>query len=195
MTTPRWLDEERGALASERILDAAAGCFAADGVAATQMADVARAAGCSRATLYRYFESRRALQSAFVDREARRIAAAVGHEVAGIDDPAERVVAAVVAAVAAVRADATLHAWFTEGDVGIATAAARASEVIERIASRFLGDDGDDGDADVRARSAWLVRVIVSLLASPGADDDEERSLVERFVTPVLVGDPVRVPR
>lgn len=184
MSRQRWLEEERGVLAAERLLDAAAECFAREGVASTQMSDVARAAGCSRATLYRYFESRRALQSAFVDREARRIAAAVGRDVAGIDDPAARVVEAVLAAVSAVRDDATLHSWFTEGGVGIATAAARASEVIEAIGADFLGDATDAG---ARARSAWLVRVIVSLLAMPGQDAAAERELVERFVAPVVV--------
>ncbi|WP_278258036.1 hypothetical protein [Nocardioides convexus] len=33
----------------------------------------------------------------------------------------------------------------------------------------------------------WLVRVIVSLLTVPGADEAEERRLVERFVLPVVV--------
>jgi len=40
----------------DRILDAAGELFAARGVSAVEMTDIARAAGCSRATLYRYFE-------------------------------------------------------------------------------------------------------------------------------------------
>lgn len=182
-TSGRWLRDEHSALAAARILDAAAVLFARKGVARTQMADVARAAGCSRATLYRYFESRRALQAAFVDREARRIAATVAGEVAGVEDPSGRIVEGVLAAVSAVRREEALLAWFTEGDAGTAAAVARASELIGRIGAQFLGDPDD---ADVRARSGWLVRVIVSLLAMPPTDDAEERALVERFVAPVV---------
>ena len=37
------------------------------------MSDIAAAAGCSRATLYRYFENREALHTAYVSREAREV--------------------------------------------------------------------------------------------------------------------------
>ena len=40
------------------------------------------------------------------------------------------------------------------------------------------------GDAGSRLGARWLVRVILSLLSDPGADDAEERRLVERFATP-----------
>ncbi|HPY25671.1 MAG TPA: helix-turn-helix domain-containing protein, partial [Mycobacterium sp.] len=43
---------------SARILHAAGELFAERGVDAVEMQDIARAAGCSRATLYRYFENR-----------------------------------------------------------------------------------------------------------------------------------------
>ncbi len=77
MTTTQWLRAEHASLAAEQILDAAGALFAEHGVAAVAMADVATAAGCSRATLYRYFDSRDALRSAYVHREARRIGAEV----------------------------------------------------------------------------------------------------------------------
>ncbi|MDQ1319611.1 MAG: hypothetical protein QG655_854, partial [Actinomycetota bacterium] len=60
---------------SARILHAAGELFAERGVDAVEMQDIARAAGCSRATLYRYFENRAALHGAFVHREARAVAA------------------------------------------------------------------------------------------------------------------------
>ena len=37
------------------------------------MNDIAHAAGCSRATVYRYFENREALRNAYVHRHARAI--------------------------------------------------------------------------------------------------------------------------
>ena len=51
MTSTEWLRAERATLAAEQILDAAGVLFAEHGVAAVGMADVAGAAGCSRATL------------------------------------------------------------------------------------------------------------------------------------------------
>jgi AcrR family transcriptional regulator len=113
-----WLEEPRRDLAAETILDAAAERFRTNGVAATGMAEVAAAAGCSRATLYRYFENRRALRAAFVHREARRIGAVVAEETAAIADPAERVVEAVLAALRAVRGEPTLAAWFRRATPG-----------------------------------------------------------------------------
>ena len=42
------------------------------------MNDIAKASGCSRATLYRYFENRDALYTAYVHREAHRVFAELG---------------------------------------------------------------------------------------------------------------------
>ena len=55
----------------ERVLAAADGCFQRFGIAKTTMEDVARAAGISRATLYRYFADRESLLTESVRRRAR----------------------------------------------------------------------------------------------------------------------------
>lgn len=179
-----WLRDERALAAAERILDAAGRCFAERGVGATGMADVARAAGCSRATLYRYFATRDELRLAFVHREARRIGRRVLADVEGIEDPGERTVAAVTSALRQVRSDPTLAAWFTSGDAGLAAALGHGSDVIHGLAAAFFGPSDEAGAG---GRSAWLVRVILSLLTVPGADDAEERDLLERFVAPAVV--------
>jgi AcrR family transcriptional regulator len=192
-----WLEDDRAARAREQLVEAAALLFAERGVAAVGMADVAAAAGCSRATLYRYFPNRDELRLAFVDREARRIAAGVASAVEGIDDPHGRLVAAVLAALAAVREDDTSMAWFRAENAGAAVAAAHASTVIERLASAFLEGDApstggrsrpSSADADAAAvRSEWLVRAIVSLLLVPGATPAHERALVDVAVAPLVV--------
>ena len=156
-------------MSPEQILDAAAGLFAERGVNAVGMGEVARAAGCSRATLYRYFPDRRSLHVAFVHREARRIGALVP-----TGDPA----AAVLAAVREVRARPELLAWFGTADAGTTAALAQSSEVVEALGLAAVGDP------DV---ARWLVRVVVSLLIVPGRDDAEERAIVERFVVPGVV--------
>lgn len=155
-------------MSPERILDAAAHLFAEHGVNAVGMGEVARAAGCSRATLYRYFPDRRALHVAFVHREARRIGARV---------PAGDLAEAVLASVREVRARPELLAWFGAADAGTTAELAQSSEVIEALGLSAAGDE---------ALARWLVRVIVSLLIVPGRDEAEERALVERFVVPAV---------
>ncbi len=58
----------------ERLLDAAEGCLAQFGPQKTSMEDVARAAGMSRATVYRYFENRDALLLGVASRQASSLA-------------------------------------------------------------------------------------------------------------------------
>ncbi len=178
-----WLGEARSLSAAERILDAAARLFAERGVAATQMGDIAKAAGCSRATLYRYFDSRQAVQLAFVHRAARHVGARVAEEIAGIADPGERAVAGVLASLRAVRTDPLLIAWFRPGDAGLAIEIAQTSQVIEAIAGSVTGA-APDRDATLLAR--WLTRTIVSLLTVPGRDEAEEAQMLHRFIAPLF---------
>ncbi|GAA3447691.1 putative HTH-type transcriptional regulator [Planomonospora venezuelensis] len=156
------------------------------------MAHIAEAAGCSRATLYRYFDNRHALRMAYVHREAGRVARDVGERVRGLADPRERLTAALPAVLHAVRGNPVLAAWFTHADGALTAELARSSPVIEAMGAAFLGDPADPG---TRARGRWLVRVIVSLLTTPGEDDADERAMIESFVVPVLAGEDAPRPR
>lgn len=169
-----WVDRRTPAV--ERILDAAGELFAARGVEAVAMGEIAGAAGCSRATLYRYFPDRATLQLAFVQREAVRVGALVA-----ADQPGD-VTGAVLAALRHVRAAPALLAWFGDRDAARTADLAQGSEVLEALGLTVAADP----DA-----ARWLVRVIVSLLTVPGGDADEERRLVERFVAPVVSGSSV----
>ncbi len=186
MSGASWLRDERTALATEQILDAAGALFAERGVATVGMAEVAAAAGCSRATLYRYFENRDALRTAFVHRAARRIGASVLRDVGSVGDPAKRLVAIVTTSLRLVRGEPTLMAWFEASDAGATVQLAQSSEVIGALVESVLLAEGDAG-ADVRRRAQWIVRVVVSLLAVPGADPAEERAMIEDFVVPVVI--------
>ena len=168
-----WVDRRTPAV--ERILDAAGALFAEAGVDAVSMAQIAAASGCSRATLYRYFPDRPALQIAFVQREAVRVGALVVDDVASTKgDP---LVAGVLSALRHVRANPALLAWFGDRDAAHTADLAQGSEVVEALGLSMA--------ADAEA-ARWLVRVIVSLLTVPGGDEAEERRLVERFVAPVV---------
>ncbi|MCZ4080147.1 helix-turn-helix domain containing protein [Rhodococcus sp. H36-A4] len=185
--TSPWLRDERTEIAAERILDAAAELFVVRGVATTGMAEIAKTAGCSRATLYRYFENRRALHLAFVHREARRLGKQLAEQVATVADPRRRVVEATLGALREVRATPILAAWFGLGDAAIASEIANTSEVIEVLGAELLADAGTGDQQELFRRSRWLVRVIVSLLTVPGADEADERAMIEQFVVPALL--------
>jgi AcrR family transcriptional regulator len=185
-----WLGERRVEAAADRILDAAETLFTRHGAASVGMNDVATAAGCSRATLYRYFDNRDALYTVYVHREARRVFRELGDRVAGIADPRERLLEGVLAALRSVRESHSLSAWFVTAERPIGGEMADRSQVIEAMATSFLASLGVD---DVESRARWLVRVIVSLLTFPGRDDADERRMLEEFVLPVVADDGKRV--
>lgn len=176
-----WMAGERRGIAAERILDAAGGLFVERGISGVSMAEVAKAAGCSRATLYRYFADRRDLHLAFIHREARRISALVVHKVASIEDPEAQLIAAVSSALQMVRDAPHLAAWFSAGDTAVTSALVRSSDVLDSLGLWLVPDP-------VAAR--WLVRVLVLLLIMPGRDEAEEREMIARFVAPLVVGSP-----
>jgi AcrR family transcriptional regulator len=180
-----WLGADRADLAAERIIDAAAELFAEHGVAAVGMAEIAKAAGCSRATLYRYFDNRHAVRLAFVHRETRRIVAQLDERFRDIADPGERIVAAMLGAVAEVRANPLLIAWFRPADAGTAGRISQDSDVIESLAATIFGP-ADLTDPERSRLARWLTRVIVSLLSAPGRDAADERAMLEEFVAPVI---------
>ncbi|MCZ4551952.1 TetR/AcrR family transcriptional regulator [Gordonia rubripertincta] len=186
--TPSWLGSNRSAMAANRILDVAADLFIAHGVAPVNMNQIAAAAGCSRATLYRYFASRGDLYMAFVEREARALSKTIADRVAEISDPHEQVTEAILAAVDGVRTDPVLRTWFLPESAALTGAIGTSSELVNRIAVAFVNGGAYDSGAESNLQGRFMVRVILSLLMTPGADATEERELVRRFVTPSVLG-------
>src|ERR687898_123874 len=82
----------------DRAVRAALTCVARQGLAKTTFDDVAREAGCARATLYRYFGGRQQLVRVTVAREAARIAASIRDAAGGEAAFEDAVVAMVVRA-------------------------------------------------------------------------------------------------
>jgi AcrR family transcriptional regulator len=175
-----WLEAERTELAAERILDAAGALFVERGVDRPGMDEVARAAGCSRATLYRYFENRQALIHAFAHREARLITTQVAQATADVSDPHRRVVEAVLACLAAVRERPHLATWYA-GDSTLLREVLHDSPVIRGTAQSYLASDAEGSDPDL---VDWVLRIILSFLGDPGVDEEAERRLLERFLVP-----------
>jgi len=184
-----WRRHSDGEVAVDRILDAAGISFAERGVGKVTMIDVAEAAGCSRATLYRYFPNQAALHFAFVHRATLRIGQRLAEQrrAGAPDSLADRI----LAGIAAVRADPLLAVWFEPENMAVPIALSQDSELLQAMSAGLAAQVGATSlsSEQVERRGAWMLRCIVSLLAMPGTDDEQERVLVESFVVPVLVAD------
>lgn len=186
-----WLAARRTEVAADRILDAANDLFARQEAATVGMNEIASAAGCSRATLYRYFENREALYTAYVHRESRRLYDELALKVAGLTDPSQRLIEGVITGLRAVRDSPALSSWFAAASPPIGGEMAEHSEVIRALVEGFVRSLGDGAaaaaDAEVGRQARWLVRVMVSMLVFPGNDEADERAMLAEFVAPLMV--------
>src|SRR5918994_2833039 len=178
----------------DRAVRAALTCVARHGLAKTTFDDVAREAGCARATLYRYFGGKRQLVRIAVAREAARIAAGVRDAADAESTFDDAVVAIVVRAARELRDNEALqflfafepelvlpHVTFDAGNrflVGAGSAVAPALE-------RFLPADRTDRAGE------WLARVVLTHALSPSSpidltDEAAARALVRELVLPGL---------
>jgi AcrR family transcriptional regulator len=188
MAGTNWLADKRSAAAVDHILDAAAELFGQRPAASVGMNEIASVAGCSRATLYRYFENRDALYTAFVNRQALGLGRRMAAVLHGIDDPARRLTTGVLTALRLVRESPELQSWFLASDAPVGAEVADQSDVITAMVAVFVRSlGGDDAQAVTERKARWLVRMMTSLLLLPGRDDADERAMIEDFVMPVLV--------
>jgi AcrR family transcriptional regulator len=179
----------------ERIAGAALRCIARWGVGKTTLDDVAREAGCSRATVYRAFPGGKdSLIDAVVQLEAGRLLAGLAAELAGADNLEELLVAALVRASRSLRDHAALQFVLAyEPEVILPRIAFRRLDsvfhLVALVAGPFLAPHvGDDHAARV---AEWLVRLVLSYTLSPSpyvdmCDESSTRQFVRTFVLPGL---------
>lgn len=188
----RWQRHADTADAVDELLDAAGRAFAAFGVAGASMVDVARMAGCSRATLYRYFPDQDSLHLAYVHRATLRIAdrLAEDREAGAPDSLVDRI----LFGIAHVRADPLLAVWFEPENMAVPIAVSQSSDLLQSMSIGLIGEIDGQNDEEPDRRAEWVLRSIVMLLAMPGPDEASEREMLERFVVPVITTTPVRSP-
>lgn len=179
-----------------RIIAATLCCIARWGLAKTTLEDVARMAGCSRATVYRLFPGGKDALVATVARgEVTRVVAAILGPleeaatledllVAGLTEAARQVMGHPALTFLLAHEPEAVVPWlaFQQGNELLRFAAGAAAPLL----SRFLAP-GDAGRA-----AEWSVRVLLafSLCPAPGVDLTDEsstRSLVSTFLLPGLV--------
>ena len=176
----------------DRILDAALVCVARVGVAKTTLDDVAREAGCARATVYRCFPGRDALLAAVLGREVALLAEQVTSAADGAETLTDAIVAVVLAAGEPFRSHAALG-FMLAHEPEIVTAQLsfeRGSELLETAAAfagpaftRFLPADRAERLGE------WVARLTLSYLCNPSEQvrlDDPAyvRALVVDYVLP-----------
>lgn len=176
----------------ERILDAAGRLLVDVGLADLEVDAVAEAAGVGRSTVYRRFDGRNALLAATVAHEGRRLLAALGDAVAGIDDPEDRLVVAFCTGLRVARAtgiderirDEPLLLRLLTVDGGPVLAAARMQ--LAQVARQL---DPAIDRADAEATAELLVRLAVSLLVTPESAMDLDSACedsIRRHLAPLL---------
>lgn len=176
-----------------RLVDGALACIARFGLAKTTLDDVARAAGCSRATLYRVFPGGKdALLQAVVDTEVARLFSELALSMARAEDLHDVLVAGMTGAARAIEGHEALtfllahepevvlpHLTFDHHD--------RLLEVVGTYAAPFLGRWLEHEEAARVAR--WAARIVLSYVACPADDLDlaepsDVAWLVRNFVLP-----------
>jgi AcrR family transcriptional regulator len=177
---------------ADRVLDAALVCVARVGIAKTTLDDVAKEAGCARATVYRAFPGRQALTQAVLDRE---IAVVIGRLIGAARDAetlGEAIEAVILTAAVTFKTHAALGFIIEHEPELVATQLSfdrgsalltNAGRVVAPAFTRFVPLDRAERLGE------WVARITLSYLCNPidqGQLDDPAfvRELVADFVLP-----------
>src|SRR6266511_4556473 len=180
----------------DRAVHAMLACVARHGLAKTTFDDVAREAGCARATLYRYFGGKRQLVRITIAREAARLAASVRDAGDGESTFEDAVVAMIVRAARELRDHEALqflfafepevvlpHVTFDAGNRFLVGAGSAIAPALDRFVPAARADRAGE----------WLARVVLTHALSPTrpidlTDTAAARALVHELVLPGLLG-------
>jgi AcrR family transcriptional regulator len=182
----------------ERVLAAALACIDANGLAATSLEDVARAAELSRATIYRHFPGgREQVLTETVSWEATRFLARVDQAIADEHDVAARIRTALAAGHRGLVEHGLLHRLLRTEPEAVLTELSIATDLIlELVVARMAGELVAEqaagrarADLDVAEAADHLGRLYVSYLGAPGRWDLDDPDEVDRLVrTQFLAG-------
>ena len=184
-------DPPQPTAARERLLAVAARCVASNGIAATGIAHVALEAGVSRPTVYRYFKDREELIRSVLLQAGLRLASEVQEKIRAFPNPGDKVVEATVFTLQAVQDNPVLRQVWQPAmfDANVLHGFTQpASITFARVAfSEIIEASGWD-DAEATESMEFLLRMILSLLASPEPRRSEQdlRAFLRRRLVPGL---------
>jgi len=177
---------------ADRILDGALACVARVGVAKTTLDDVAREAGCARATVYRSFPGRQALFGAMVEREVTRLADQLLESAADADSLADAVVAVIRTGARTFHTHPALAFVLAhEPEIVAPQLSFEQGSALLHVASQLVGPAFTRffSDSDAERLGEWMTRLTLSYLCNPSEHVDlddaaQVRALVDAFVLP-----------
>ncbi|MDQ1444677.1 MAG: hypothetical protein QOI20_1141 [Acidimicrobiaceae bacterium] len=185
--------EKRGV--EQRVIEGALRCICRWGVAKTSLDDVAREAGCSRATVYRLFPGAKAgLMEAVARTEIARFFAGIGERLEEAESLEDALVVGMAEAGCRLLDHKPLqYLLVNEPEAVLPRLAFAEMEQVLRVAStfaapylaRWLAPD------DALRAAEWAARLVISyaITPAPGTAIDDEgsvRALVRSFVLPGL---------
>jgi len=177
--------------ARERLLEVAAQCVARDGIAGTGIAHVALEAGVSRPTVYRYFKDREELIRSVLLQAGLRLANQVQEHIRAFEDPGEKIVAATLFTLGAIRENPVLRQVWQPAmfDANVLQGFTQpASITFTRVALAEIIDVTGWDEEGAMESMEFMLRMILSLLAAPEPRRTEPqlREFLRRRLVPAL---------
>ncbi|MCU1458625.1 MAG: transcriptional regulator, TetR family [Actinomycetia bacterium] len=177
-------------------------CVARVGLSKTTLDDIAREAGCGRATLYRYFGSRSALVDLAVRTELLAVGERIRARVARAATLADALTGLLVDAAREYEGHATLQSLLElERGAVLPFVTFRGQDRLLELAADVFAPDlerflpGPDRTARARRCASWTSRIAVTYLLARDrpvdlTDEASARTLVEHFVLPAFAPAP-----
>jgi AcrR family transcriptional regulator len=179
----------------DRLLDAAEHCLRTTGIRRTTVGQIAESAGVSRARLYRLFPDKMSLIGAALLRGDEEFWAQARAEVEAADGLAAQVAAAVAFSRSHRPGALVLQLKEGEPEAFAAVVGSGLRQILPGMSSfwhpyleqaRARGEVR--GDLDIGRAAEWVLRMVISLVTTPGdAVDIDDPAQVRAFLTDFLV--------
>jgi AcrR family transcriptional regulator len=186
------------AAARERLIDATESCLTSLGIALTTITEVARRAGVSRTTLYKYVGSLDELIEGVLLREFDRFIAHLEPQLVALATPRDQLLELIWRLSSVVPSNAAVSSMLETdlvrgGTMAVAARSVPLADRIDRLARPYLEQAQHDGviaTGPLDEHVEWIMRAILSFAANPqpaNRSDDDQRRFIERFALSGLV--------
>jgi len=193
-------DDSKTKPVRERLLDAAEGCLEQFGPQKTSMEDVARAAGMSRATVYRYFENRDALLLGVASRQSSALAAEAINYLAQFNTISDWMVEGLLFTLREIPRRPVFASLVTSLDsrasgslfLGSTGLVQIGVNVLQPIFANAKAQGLLRDDVDPEMLVEWLLRVLWTYLNAPSqvaTDEEGMRKLFRMMLIPAVLKD------
>ena len=201
MTRASWRADPSADIYDEirtQVVDAAEYCARRVGPAKLRIDDVAKRAGVSRATIYRYFTNKDDLLHGVLLRKASALAATLTDAIAELGDPSAMIVEGILIAKELIENDPFFEPFLYASDTATTTRVAGRSTDLKALIARALepaftlAEAAGILRAGVTAADAaeWTFLVTYALVTIPSSEErslEEQRGYLRRMMLPSLL--------